>query len=380
MVIAGEVSGDLHASGVLRELQTMQPAVSTFGVGGSRMVQYGFETLYSIEEVSFLGFIEVLKHLPFIRRMMRRLIDEAVTRQPQVIVLVDYPGFNLRFAARVRKHPKLKHIPILYYISPQVWAWHASRIPQIARLVNRMAVIFDFELPLYEKTGLKTDFVGHPLLEVTKPAMSREEFRNSLNVSEQNLLLGLLPGSREQEVERLLPVFVESYELLSVQVKNLKAVVGCSPSLDEEFYRNILNRKQLNVEGLRLVTGHTTEVQAYSDIALVKSGTSTLETAILGTPMVMAYKVAPLTYWIARNLVKIPNIALVNVVAGKSIVSEMIQHEARPDLLSQQLKQLLPGSQRRETMIQELGKVRERLGLPGASSRVAEIITEMMGE
>ncbi|MBU1652355.1 lipid-A-disaccharide synthase [bacterium] len=378
MVIAGEVSGDLHASGLLREFRAKHPSVTAFGVGGEQMAQSGFERLYTVEEVSFLGFVEVIKHLPFIRRMMRRLVAETIKRKPKVIVLVDYPGFNLRFAARIRKLAEIKHIPILYYISPQVWAWHASRVPQIAELVDRMAVIFDFEAPIYEKVGLQTDFVGHPLLEVTKPKLTADEFRESLGLRSQERLIGLLPGSRAQEVTRLLPIFVRSFMQLAKRVDNLKAVIGCSPALSEQYYRDLLQRSGLQHDGIRLVQGQTTDVQAHCDVALVASGTATLETAILVTPLVMAYKVAPLTYWIARNLVKIPHIALVNVVAGKRVVPEMIQYDARPDRIADQLQQFLPGHAAREIMIAELAEVKSRLGGLGASARVAEIVSEMM--
>jgi lipid-A-disaccharide synthase len=378
MIIAGEVSGDLHSSGMIRAFTAVDPDVRFFGVGGEEMSAAGCELLFRLDQVAFLGFAEVVRHLPFIRRMMKTLLREAERRKPKAIVLVDYPGFNLRFAAAVRRHPSLKDIPILYYISPQVWAWHASRVPKMARLIDRIAVIFDFEVPLYRNAGLKVDFVGHPLLEVSHPTMTRADFFRLLNLNENQSLLALLPGSRAQEVRRLLPLFTDAAHLLRKTVPSLQAVVGCSPSLDAEFYRSLLSAKGTSDEEIKLVERHTNDLQAHSDIALVASGTATLETAILGTPLVMAYRVSPLTYRIGRRLVKIPHMALVNVVAGKKVVPEFVQGEARPDVIAEELADLLRNDVRRQRMIADLEEVRDRLGEPGASSKVAAILKEMM--
>ncbi|MFH1862268.1 MAG: lipid-A-disaccharide synthase [bacterium] len=378
MIIAGEASGDLHSAGLLREFQKLHPKIRFFGVAGEKMRAAGCEAIFRVEDVSFLGLAEVIRHLPFIRRMMRTLLQECEKRQPVAVVLVDYPGFNLRFAERLRKNPVLRRTPILYYVSPQVWAWHSSRVPQIARLVDQMAVIFDFEVPIYEAVGLKTDFVGHPLLEVVQPTQSREDFRRELGIDASAPLLALLPGSRAQEVRRLLPVFTETFLLLKNRIANLKAGVACSPTLAENLYRDLLKDKALLDGELQLWRGRTYDLVSSSDVALVASGTATLETAILGTPLVMAYRVAPLTYWIGRRLVKIPNIALVNVVARKRIAPEFVQGEAEPKRLAEELENLLTDSNRRASMIAELSAVRQKLGEPGASRKTAEILHTMI--
>jgi lipid-A-disaccharide synthase len=377
-ILAGEVSGDLHASGLIREYHKLSPEVRFFGTGGDRMIAEGVEAVYHVKDIGFLGIVEVVKHLPFIRRMMRRLLDECRRRRPQAVVLVDYPGFNLRFAKELRAIPELARTPILYYISPQVWAWHASRIPQIARLVNRMAVIFDFEVPLYQAAGLHTEFVGHPMLEIVHPSSTAEAWRRALHLSMTTPLLAVMPGSRLQEVRSLFPLFLQTIVLLRQELPELKALVGCSPSIEEQVYREFLESTSLNGNDVILRRGDNYDILAHCDVALVASGTVTLETAILGTPLVMAYRLSHLTYLLGRHLVKIPDLALVNVVAGKRVVPEFVQSAAQPQALAAEIASLLKDSTRRRAMRLELAKVRDKLGQPGASRNVAAILHEMV--
>ncbi len=365
---------------MLREFRKLQPESHFFGTGGDRMAKEGAELLYHIRDISFLGFAEVLRHLPFLRKMMARLLQETRRRRPQAIVLIDYPGFNLRFAARIRKIPELQGIPILYYISPQVWAWHSSRVPTIARLVSRMAVIFDFELPIYKAAGLPVDFVGHPLLEVAHPAMSASDFRRKWSIPEDAPLMAILPGSRQQEVTRLFPIFLQTWKRLRHKFPSLRALVGCSPALSKSLYSQILSDQVISDNEVLLTFDQTYDLLAHSRVALAASGTVTLEAAILGTPMVMAYRVAPLTYLIGRQLVKIPNIALVNVVAGRRIVPEFIQSSATPERLTDELSRLLADEAYRAGMIEQLAAVRRKLGTPGASARVAGILNDLIIE
>lgn len=378
LILAGEVSGDLHAAGLIREFKKLRPDVHFFGTGGDRMAAEGCENLYHVRDIAFLGFAEVVRHLPFIRRMMLRLLDECRQRLPQAVVLVDYPGFNLRFAARLRRIPELRSVPILYYISPQVWAWHTSRIHQITRLVSRMAVIFDFEVPLYRSAGLEADFVGHPLLDVVQSTTSREAFQHELGFSGEDQILALAPGSRLQEIRLLFPLFLKVYGLLQKSFPAMKAVVACSPAVDIELYRSALSSSELKGAPVQLLTNRTYDILACSRVALVASGTVTLEAAILNTPMVMAYRVAPLTYWIGRYLVNIPNIALVNVVAGKKIVPEFIQNAAQPDKIAAELADLWTNAPRRDDLQRSLAEVKAKLGQPGASQRVATLLQAMM--
>ena len=368
----------MHASGVIREFRKLSPETRFFGAGGDRMEKEGLEALYHVRDISFLGFAEVLRHLPFIRRMMRALLKECSHRRPRAVVLVDYPGFNLRFAKALRCIPELSETPILYYISPQVWAWHASRVPQIARLVDRMAVIFDFEVPIYQAAGLKADFVGHPLLEVVQPACTAEEFRNELLLPAEAPLLALMPGSRWQEVRRLFPLFLRVYALLRSEFPELKALAGCSPAINVSIYRDFLRAEKLSDQDVRLLEGKTYDALAHSDLALAASGTVTLEAAILGTPLVMAYRVSPLTYFLGRQLVKIPDLALVNVVAGRRVAPEFVQGDATPKRMAAELSALLKDSSRRLAMRQDLARVRQKLGNPGATRQVAAILYSLI--
>jgi lipid-A-disaccharide synthase len=310
--------------------------------------------------------------------MMREILDECRRRRPQAVVLVDYPGFNLRFAQTLRRIPEHSRTPILYYVSPQVWAWHAARVPKIARLVDRMAVIFDFELPIYQSAGLPADFVGHPLLEVVRPTCGSAAFRREFNLPDGAPLLALAPGSRLQEVHRLFPLFLRTFALLKREFPDLKALVGCSPAVDIDVYAGIIEKEELNDRDLYLLQRRTYDVLAHCDVALVASGTVTLETAILGTPLVMAYKVAPLTYFLGRWLVKIPNLALVNVVAGKRVAPEFVQGNAQPRRLASELSAFLKNPDYRQETSRELARVREKLGDPGASARVAAILHAMI--
>ncbi len=380
LIVAGEASGDLHASGLIREFKGSAPDFHFFGCGGDRMAGEGCEILFHIRDLSFLGLAEVLRHLPFLRRMMRRLLQECVRRKPVAIVLVDYPGFNLRFAKAIRSHPDLRGIPILYYISPQVWAWRAKRVPVIARLVDRMAVIFDFETNIYRAAGLRTDFVGHPLLEVAKAGASPEQLRDSFEIPREAPLLVLLPGSREQEVKRLLPLFLDTFKRLLQDFPSLKALVGCAETVRYELYLEIARTRKIGDGQITLVKNRTYDGIAAGDIVLAASGTVTLETAVIGTPLVMAYKVSPITYWFGKRLVKIPDIALVNVVAGKRIVPEFIQKEADPERIGEAITALLRDPSRRAEMKAEFAAVRAKLGEPGSSARTARILFEMIQE
>jgi lipid-A-disaccharide synthase len=377
LILAGEASGDLHAAGLLREFRRLHPETRFFGTGGDRMAAQGCELIYHVKDISFMGFAEVIRHLPFIRRMMRTLLNECRRRRPAAVVLVDYPGFNLRFAARLRRLPEMARTPILYYISPQVWAWHSSRIPQIARLVDRMAVIFDFEAPLYQAAGLRADFVGHPLLEVVEPSLNKAAFLHDLGLEGAGPLLALAPGSRRQEVHRLLPLFLQTAARLRRDFPNLKALVGCSPTLDPVVYRD-LKVAAGGGEEILLLSNRTYDLLAHSDAVLAASGTVTLETALLGTPLVVAYKMTPSTYWIARRLVKIPHISLVNVVAGRRVVREFIQDHATPQALAAELAPLLTDTERRRIMLDDLAQVKARLGPGGASAKVARILQSMI--
>ena len=367
MIIAGEASGDLHGSGVVRELKRLSPGIDVYGVGGDKMKREGMENIYHINELGFMGFVEVIKHLPFIKTMEHTLEQVVKFKRPDVLVLIDYPGFNLRFA-RIAKRYDVK---IVYYISPQVWAWHKSRIKKMRSLVDKMLVIFPFEVDFYRAEGIDTEFVGHPLLEGLESKLDRKNFCKRFELNEQKKILALLPGSRKQEIEQIFPDMLGAARRIAAE-KEMEIVVGIAPTLEERYFRTLYS-----LEGVHLIKGLTYEVMANADFAFVTSGTATLETACFETPMFVVYKTSWLTYCIGRLLVRVKNIGLVNIVAGKTIAPEFIQHRANAKNLEKSALKLLSDEKQLKEMKTELSKVKGMLGRVGASRKVAERILQM---
>jgi lipid-A-disaccharide synthase len=367
MIIAGEASGDLHGSGVVRELKRLSPAVDVYGVGGDKMKHEGMDLIYHINELGFMGFMEVLKHLPFIKTMEHTLEQIVKFKRPDVLVLIDYPGFNLRFARIAKRY----NVKIVYYISPQVWAWHKSRVKKIHSLVDTMLVIFPFEADFYRAEGIDAEFVGHPLLEVLDSKLDRRSFCKRFSLDEHKLILALLPGSRKQEIDSIFPEMLSAARMISVQ-NNAEIVVGIAPTLEEEYFRTLYK-----VQGIHFIKGLTYEVMANADFAFVTSGTATLETACFETPMFVVYKTSWLTYLIGRALVQVKNIGLVNIAAGKMIVPEFVQQRATAKKMAQSAMELLNDEKRLADMKAELSKVKVLLGTAGASRRVAERVLQM---
>ena len=370
LMIAGEASGDLHGSAVVRALKVLSPSVDVAGVGGDRMRREGMELVRDIADLGFMGFVEVLRNLGTIRDLKRMLIGELERRRPDVVVLIDYPGFNLRFA----REAKSRGIPVLYYISPQVWAWHRGRVKKMRSLVDRMKVVFPFEVEIYRNEGIDVEFVGHPLAEHIGTSCTRAEFfrRNGLDPSKK--LLGLFPGSRRQEIERILPVISRAADLLCTG-RELQVAIGVAPNLGKEFVGRFTGAGSRAV----MVEDGTYDLMAYADAAIVTSGTATLEAGWFGTPMAVVYRTSPLTYCIGRLLVDIRSIGLVNIVAGKSIVPEFIQGAMTAGKLSEAVGRFLDDESLAASVRRELSVIREKLGGPGASGRVASGILSLAG-
>ncbi len=373
LIVAGEASGDMHGAGVVRELKRLAPDAEIFGIGGDQMAAAGMELLFHVRDMAVVGFTEVLRHLRFFRHAMRTLENEAARRQPAAVILIDYPGFNLRFAGRLRR--RAKPPKILYYIAPQVWAWGANRIPKMARLIDRMAVVFPFEVPLFQSAGIPTEFVGHPLLEGLRPNLTAAAFFSRYQLNEAQPLLGLLPGSRREEIERLLPNMLATAKLLRESISGLQIAVAMAPNLSEAFYRT-----RINDNAVRLVANSTYEVMRDSRVCLVCSGTATLETACFGTPLVVVYRVSRLSYEIGKRVVKLPHIGLVNVVAGRKIAPEFIQNDFVPKRVAPVLEKFINDSEYRDEIKQALAEVRAKLGTPGASRRTAELVIRCLAE
>ena len=364
LFVAGEVSGDQHAAGVARELRASGAPFTLAGVGGDRMREAGVELIEHVETLAHFGFVEPLKHLPQYRRLRRTLRTRMESGRVALVVLVDYGGFNMNIAAVAAD----AGVPVLYYITPQVWASRAGRMKRLARTVTRAAVIFPFEETLLRGHGIDATFVGHPLLDIADTLPDRADARRAIGISPDDTLLALFPGSRAQEIARHLDVFVATARELQRRVPALRVVVSAASHVTIPADRC----------PFPLVHAASFSVLRAADAALCKSGTTTLEAAVALCPMVVAYRTDRITYALARHLVTIPFIGLVNVVAGREVAREFVQSALQPGAVADALEPLLdPISPVRAAMVAELTRVRSLLGEPGAAKRVAAIAVSL---
>ncbi len=372
LIVAGEASADLHASRALEELRRLRPGIRAFGVGGPRLREAGLEVLARAEEISVMGLAEVLPKLPRILGILRGLARAAAERRPRAALLVDLPDFNLRLAKRLKK----LGVPVVYYVSPTIWAWRRGRAKKIAKVVDRMLCILPFEERFYEGTGVSARFVGHPFAERPLPAPA-EVYRRELGLAASRTTVALVPGSRASELRRIFPAMLDAAERIRAARPDTQFVVPVAPTLAREQLAPYLG-SHATIE-VKLVDGHTEEVVGASDAALVKSGTSTLEAALRLRPMVVVYKLSWLSYLIGRLLVRIAHFALVNILAGRGLVPELLQREASPERMAAEIERLLGDGAAREAQLDGLRAVRASLGEPGAARKVAEEIVGVMG-
>jgi lipid-A-disaccharide synthase len=369
-IAAGEPSGDLHGAGLARALRARFPEARLLGLGGSRMAAEGVELLAGVEELAVMGFVEVLRHLPFFVDLRRRVFSALESEGVDLVVPIDYPGFNLRLA----KHAKGRGIPVLYYISPQVWAWHAERTRDMARDADVVAVVLPFEEQFLRDRGVNAVFVGHPLLDLPPRGESRDEWAARAGLDPERPILALFPGSRPQEIRRHLALFSAAAERVVARDPGVQPVVGTPDDVDRSVYA-----------GARwpLLPGSSGLLE-YADAALVKSGTTTLETALAGTPGVVAYRMNPLSYAMAKRLVKVPHIALANLIAEERVFPEFVQEQATPDSLAAAILPLLDrDSPVRQAMVGKLAAIRAKLeggeGEGGAATRTAALAARLLG-
>ena len=367
-IIAGESSGDIHGAGLVRELLEVNPELTIWGIGGSQMRTAGMKTEYDISELAFLGFSEVVKHLPFIHKVMKNIKDLIKKRKPDLVILIDYPGFNLRIAQFAHS----LRIKILYYISPQVWAWAQNRVKKIARCVDQMAVIFEFEQKFYQKFHIPVSFVGHPLLDTMNISLSRPEYCQKYGLDNDRQVLALLAGSRHQEVERILPGMVKIAKQFKTRKTDCQIVVSVASNVSNDLYDTIIG----NLDCVKVP--ETYPLMAYSTGMMVASGTATLESAIIGTPFLMVYKVSPLSYWLGKRLIKIDSLAMANIVAEKKVIPEFIQKDFCSEKIVPVLLDIFSDSKTAQKMVEGFEEIRQKLGTPGASHRVAGLAISMM--
>lgn len=366
-IIAGEASGDLHASNLMKGLKIADPEAAFRFWGGDLMKAQGGELVKHYRDLAFMGFTEVLSHLPVILRNFRFCEKDILQYHPDVLILVDYPGFNLRMAQFASRNG----IRVFYYISPQLWAWHQSRVKKIKAYVDRMFVILPFEKEFYARHDYPVDYLGHPLLDVINDRQRLKD--RSLFIGENNLtgkpIIALLPGSRKMEIRKMLG------NMLSVkgQFPDHQFVVAAAPSVDPAVYRQLISGMDV-----QMVSGQTYDLLSNASAALVASGTATLETALLGTPQVVCYKGNHLSYLLAKGIVKVPYISLVNLVLNRPLVSELIQNLLTPDNLERELKELLNNAEKRAAMLSGYAHLKEQLGGPGASERVARLMVQYL--
>ena len=364
-VIAGELSGDAHGAGMLEALVSMNPDLKIYGAGGPEMRAIAGDGLRNwVEDAAVMGLWEVLKNYGWFKQRFAEMMDEIRTIRPQTLVLIDYPGFNMRFAEAVRE--ELPDTKIIYYISPQVWAWNKGRLPKMARILDEMLCLFPFEKPIFEGAGLPTEFVGHPLVDELSKGLTEQK-------REENLV-ALLPGSREREVSRLFPMMLESARRL--QLKHPEAqfeACGASAKLSQRMREMVGTAKMTDHVEIREGGAHGLMQRAACGV--VASGTATLEAAYFGLPYCLVYKVAWPTYLVARAVVKIEHIGLINILAGERVVEEFIQSEADPLHVERSLSRFLTDEEHREETCRRLLATAAKLGEPGAHVRAAAAIT-----
>ncbi len=369
-IICGEPSGDLHAGNLAKKLLEINPDIRISGIGGTFMRDSGANIYCDIKDLAVIGFFDVLKKLPKFFALKKLILEKIKEEKPDAIILVDFSGFNLRLARKINKT-----LPVIYYVSPQVWASRPGRVKTIKEYIHKMIVLFKFEEEFYKKYGIDATFIGHPLLDIVGPTMDEKEFLNKFGLLESKTTIALLPGSRKQEIKNILPVMLEASILINKNMANAQFVIAKSPQLDLDIYNRIISKAFID---LKIIEGKTYDCLNIADFCLVASGTATLETAIMQRPFVVIYKMNLLNYLLYRPQVKVPYIGMVNIVAGRKIVPEFIQFKARPKEISEQVLKILQNPAQLEQMKNDLTLVKSLLGEKGASRRAAQIILNFL--
>ncbi len=371
MLVAGEASGDAHAAAMFLELKKRLPAVRGIGMGGRKMARAGIDVRYDSSQIGVIGVIEVLKHYREIRAALRQMQEIVSNERPDLLICVDYKEFNYKLA----RHGKRCGVKVLFYVSPQVWAWRPGRARKYGQVIDMMAVIFPFETPYYQEHDIPVCYVGHPSVDKVEPLRSRSEDRRLFALPEESPVVGILPGSRAQEIRRMLPVMLLAAGEVRKTFPDCRFLLPQADSISDELLQTVLQDSPVSVQ---VVRNQPYDVIQCCDAVMITSGTATLETALLTVPMVIVYKLSPLTYWLGRWLVKSPFIGLPNIVAGKAIVRELIQQQASPEAVAGEIIRILSDPDYAGEMRRELGKVKQLLGPGGGDAAMAELAEQML--
>jgi lipid-A-disaccharide synthase len=373
LLSCGEASGDLYAGALTRELRALDPALSIAGLGGPQFEAAGGRLIDDYRDIAVTGLTEAITKVPRSFAALRRLVAAARAHRPDTLIVIDSPDFNFRLAPQVRK----LGVPIVYYISPQIWAWRAARLNAIRAFADRVLVIFPFEEAIYREGGVPVEFVGHPLVDLCAPSASREQFLAASGLGPGRPTIAVLPGSRPNEVARILPDLVASAERIKAAVPDAQFLVARAPHLDDRLF---VPASRSHFAPFVVVEGDTNTVLASSDVALTASGTATVQTALHDKPMVIVYRLSPMTYRLGRHLVTVDAIGMVNLIAGEKVVPELVQDAFTPDAVAREAVSMLTDRARAARIRDGLARVRARLGGPGASRRAAEAICRIVRE
>lgn len=375
LIVAGEPSGDLHASNLVKDLKTLNQNLEFFGLGGSLSKKAGVDVIFDISKLALVGVVEVIKNIFTVGKVYKDLILRIDSTPPDLAILVDYPGFNLRLARELKK----RSITTVYYISPQLWAWGKNRVHIIKKCIKKILVFFKFEEELYKKYGIDVEFVGHPLLDIVKMTSSKENILENHRLSVGKTTIALLPGSRGIEVKLLLPIMVNAAEIIGKKFGNVQFVVAKHPDLPMSSYEEEIKSSDITEHiKIRITDGDTYNILGISDFAIVASGTATLETAVIGTPFIIVYKANLLTYLLYKVVTTIPFLGLVNIIAKKEIAPELLQFDATPKKIANKVIEILGNEKERTMMREELKRVASSLGTPGAAMRAARAILPLL--
>ena len=371
MIMSGEASGDLHGANLARELLKKEPSLCLYGVGSKHMREAGVRMLADASDISVVGALEALTRLGAIYKVFSQLKKFLKQERPDLLILIDFPEFNIKLGKAAKK----LGIPVLYYISPQVWAWRKGRVKIIAGLVKTMIVVLPFEKDIYEKAGVDVRYVGHPLMDVVRSDLSQAEARMQLGLDRGRRTIALLPGSRTKEITYLLPDMIAAAGILKERFQDLQFVLPVAHTLSESFIRKFTDASRVPV---KLVDGRVYDALRASDAAIVTSGTATLETGLMAVPMVIVYRFSTLSYLIGRMLIDVQHIGLVNIVAGKRVVPELVQHASTPENMADAMTKILGDPVAYQQMRNELAGIRILLGEGGTSSRVASVVLDLL--